>query len=604
MTVAAADPARPAPDMTVGKQLVRWSRGALHSGRSAAGEELSVWVYFPSADRPDLGEEFLRTARLLASITHPVLPGVRSVGRIDAGYFAATDRIGGVPLSATKSAIQTSDRLLARWGRDLALALHMVHGAGLLVRDIKPANIRIAPGERLIWAGAALTRYFDEPAFETISPEDARGESHHLGPQSDLYSLAALLYERLVGEPPFAGSSDRVLAQTGNLFQPVPPIRDAVPDVCPALEAILAKALRKDRTERYADASEFAVDLQRLLNGDRISAPIRLDGAPPFDCPACGRNVATRQPLCVYCYAETTGLKPLPGARRAAAFESPESKPRHVPLPAVRAGLGCHSARIVLYLFAVIAALVGGGASLVLDPHTRTGSAPILALTFIVLNVLLGIPPFLGIVASALCLATPREAKARPFIAIALICDLGTLALGVCVVLAALEMSEYEYGERGEYLLVGTALLAIQFGFLLGWAFVLAYCGRLAGYLGRLACQFDAYLAIKQGILLALGIAVAPLALGFGSAVLGAALGGFVGAAPGGARIGGWLGGVLGVIVMIYCFFRITRLAFEVIGILRTLRAATTHEVIEASVTHFHRTLKRKRHRHRKEDEV
>ncbi len=569
-------PARSLAGFALLGQRGRWMHGSLHDGLSAdAATEVAIWLYRPPADRPELGGEFLRTARLLASVKHPLLPAISDSGFQDGDYFAVTEAIRGAPLTGSKSDVRADDRTLVRWARDLALALHAIHSQDLLVRDLKPANLRLDPSGRLRWIGAGLTQFLNEPAPEYVSPEELRGESAEVGPGSDVYSLGVTLYELLVGTPPFAGESDRVISQVRNRNREAEPVREAVRGVCPALEAIVGKALKKDRDLRYPDAASFAVDLQRLLNGDPVPLPMRIADAPSFDCPACRRPIASAKRNCLYCSADTTGLKPEEGTARPAPPVWLSDEGRTVPLPAVRAGLACHIARLVMYLLAVLVGIVGFFASVVLDPKITVvnGPPPILALTLLVLGVLIAVPPFVGLIGTSLCLATPSEARGRTPLIVSLALD--SIALGLTAAPFAVdELFEGQSVAARSAVIAAAGLLQIGLG-ALSWAFLLGYCGRLAAYLGRRAAQFDAQLFIKRGVLLGGGFVLLPIAVGFLGAGIGIALGVATGDAPAGARTGANFGVAIGALGAFYCLVQILRLSFEVIALFGVLRSGT-----------------------------
>ena len=97
-----------------------------------------------------------------------------------------------------------------------------------------------------------------------LSPEQARGET--VDARSDLYSTGCLLYELLVGRPPFTGDSPVSVAYQHVREAPVPP-STLDPEVTPGMDAVVLRALAKSPEDRYQTASEMATDIRRLLAG-------------------------------------------------------------------------------------------------------------------------------------------------------------------------------------------------------------------------------------------------------------------------------------------------------------------------------------------------
>jgi serine/threonine protein kinase len=169
-------------------------------------------------------------------------------------------REGPIPLDRTL-------RLL----REALSALAQAHGAGLVHRDIKPENMLTEPDGRLRITdfGLALalrgqgrfggaTSQSGTPQF--ASPEQLLGE--RVDQRTDLYSLAAVAYFALLGEPPFPGNTlEQILARQTN--NQVPALAERRPDVTPDLERALQRALRSEVELRYPSAPEFLQTLNR-----------------------------------------------------------------------------------------------------------------------------------------------------------------------------------------------------------------------------------------------------------------------------------------------------------------------------------------------------
>ena len=150
-------------------------------------------------------------------------------------------------------------------------ALDNLHKHGVVHRDLKPENIMVCDGDRIkiIDFGIALkedarriTPVGITPALGTpdyISPEQVKG---HRGDQrSDVYSLGAIFYEMLTGQPPFTGSNPLAVMNERLLIDPAP-ARELNPEISPEIEEILFRALQRDPRHRYSTAAEMAWELE------------------------------------------------------------------------------------------------------------------------------------------------------------------------------------------------------------------------------------------------------------------------------------------------------------------------------------------------------
>ena len=230
-------------------------------------------------------DRFLHEARAAAKLTHAGIVPVYDVGEVEGVPYYTMELVQGRTLADLLHAGALARREVVSIVRDVALAAHAAHEAGIVHRDLKPANVLVTLDEtaptgavgrvraaRLADFGLAkdasgsdLTQpgqILGTPAY--MSPEQALGLGRVADRRSDVFSLGGILYESLVGVPPFAADEAvKVLERIRN-EEPVPP-RRLRGDLPRDLETIALRALEKHPASRYPTALALAEDLDRWL---------------------------------------------------------------------------------------------------------------------------------------------------------------------------------------------------------------------------------------------------------------------------------------------------------------------------------------------------
>jgi serine/threonine-protein kinase len=234
---------------------------------------------------PDALARFLVEAQAVAALQHPNIVQIYEVGEHDSLPHFSLEFVDGAPLDKALAGKPQKPVDAARLVQTLSQAMHFAHGHSILHRDLKPANVLLTSDGVPKITDFGLAKKLEGDSSQTkdgaimgtpsyMAPEQARGELKNLGPSADIYSLGAMLYEMLVGRPPFLGTTPFETILQVIKEEPVPPSR-LIAKLPPDIETICLKCLQKEPTKRYASAELLAEDCRRFISGEPIlSRPI------------------------------------------------------------------------------------------------------------------------------------------------------------------------------------------------------------------------------------------------------------------------------------------------------------------------------------------
>ena len=260
---------------TLERELGRGGMATVYLARDERNDRhVALKVLHAGIAAPQGAERFLREIEIAGRLSHPNILPVLDSGQIDDVPFyvmpfvdgeTLTDRIAREHKLGSAAAVAIATGVLD--------ALSFAHEMGVIHRDIKPDNIMLSGmrtfvadfgiGKALGWDHSSLTQTgmaLGTPAY--MSLEQAAGDPD-LDARSDLYSLALVLYEMLAGQPPFVGATPQAII-AARFTQTVPSLCDGDPDVSPALDAAIRRALSRRRDDRFPTAGEFAAAINPM----------------------------------------------------------------------------------------------------------------------------------------------------------------------------------------------------------------------------------------------------------------------------------------------------------------------------------------------------
>jgi serine/threonine protein kinase len=175
-------------------------------------------------------------AEAVARLQHPNVVQIYEVGEHDGLPFCSLEFVDGDSLAKKIAGKPLPPREAAALAELLTLGMAAAHDAGIIHRDMKPANVLLTAGGLPKITDFGLARRLEEDSSQTksgtllgtpsyMSPEQARGDTREVGPLSDLYAIGAILYEMLTGRPPFVGATMLETVFQVRHQEPVPPTR-------------------------------------------------------------------------------------------------------------------------------------------------------------------------------------------------------------------------------------------------------------------------------------------------------------------------------------------------------------------------------------------
>jgi hypothetical protein len=259
---------------------------------------------------PQYVARFRREAQAIARLSHPNIVTVIDRGEFDGCQYIVLEHVDGANL---KQVVERDGRLpvaqALALAHQVARGLAFAHEQGIVHRDVKPQNVLVDEDGRARVTDFGIARSLERDdgltatgtllgTSDYIAPEQASGEA--VDARSDQYSLGALLYELLAGEPPYPGESFMTVAMR-HLNDPVPSVRNVRPDVSPRLDTVIGRAMAKRPGERFPSTEAMIGALEACMaeeaareapDGRTEAIPVATPAYPPIS----GRR-STRIPL-------------------------------------------------------------------------------------------------------------------------------------------------------------------------------------------------------------------------------------------------------------------------------------------------------------------
>ena len=286
-------------DLTVGSRFAayniegiagRGGMGVVYRARDQALDRVVALKFIASdlASTPGFRERFTAESKKAASLDHPNVIPIFQAGEHEGVLFLAMRYVDGEDL---RSELQREGRLesqrAARIVVQIAAALDAAHAAGLVHRDVKPANVLLTSEDHAYLTDFGLTKLVTDPeatqtgqlvgSLNYVAPEQIRGRQ--VSPRTDVYGLGCLFFHVLTGRVPFPleGNEAKLWA---HVSEPPPLASAAAPGVPAVFDDIIVRAMQKEPEDRFQSARELGQAIAEAAAGG-TSAPQRRAATPP-----------------------------------------------------------------------------------------------------------------------------------------------------------------------------------------------------------------------------------------------------------------------------------------------------------------------------------
>jgi DNA-binding NarL/FixJ family response regulator len=266
------------PQYSILHKLGESARAVVYLAHSATlGRNVALKISKPNREHGDDCEEFAREYAAISALRDPSVVDIYDYGFHDGREFIAMEYF---PCGDLKTRLQQPISVAESLGyaQRICAALQVVHGAGLIHRDLKPPNVMLRDDGSVVLIDFGLAKNLDAANRSTVagvlrgspyymSPEQAQGQ--RLDARCDLYSAGVILFEMLSGAKPYGGSSAVEVMQQ-HVRGPRPPL----PAACAALEPLLDRFMARERSERFADADAALAALAAAIEALRPEAAL------------------------------------------------------------------------------------------------------------------------------------------------------------------------------------------------------------------------------------------------------------------------------------------------------------------------------------------
>lgn len=239
----------------------------------------------------DNAEPFLAEARLIAGLEHPHIIRILDFDiEHDTPFLVMSYAPGGTLRQRHPRGTRLPLETVLRYLKQMADALQFAHDARVMHRDIKPENVLVGRHDELLLSDFGLAAVAHSSRSQStqelsgtvayMAPEQLQGKPR---PASDQYALGIVVYEWLAGTAPFHGTVAEIATQ--HLHTPLPPLRQQLPALPPAVEAVILRALEKDPHQRFARVQDFAAAFEEAYHSaqpapQRLSIPLSAPQTP------------------------------------------------------------------------------------------------------------------------------------------------------------------------------------------------------------------------------------------------------------------------------------------------------------------------------------